>query len=165
MKEFSSFGALARHLEVMAAIGEEVTHHVTEEAAKIIQKDAKKKIGEYQGYAGPFAAWPELADATKDDRLSRGFTENDPLLRTGELRESITYTARGNEAVVGSDSDIALYQELGTETIPARSFLGGAAYESKLPVGEMAARTIIAWVSGLGWKRPAKVSLPGPNVT
>ena len=55
MKEFSSFGALARHLEVMAAIGEEVTHHVTEEAAKIIQKDAKTKIGEYQGYAGPFA--------------------------------------------------------------------------------------------------------------
>lgn len=31
------------------------------------------------------------------------------------------------EAYAGSDSDIAVYQELGTNRIPPRSFLGGAA--------------------------------------
>lgn len=155
MKEFSSFGAFARHLAVTAAIGEEVTHHITEKAAEIIKEDAQKRIGEYQDGVGPFVTWAPLADSTKEDRVAKGFTEDDPLLRTGELRDSIHVSAKGNEAVVGSDSDIALYQELGTEKgIPPRPFLGPAGYESKLNIGEMSAKTVIAWISGLGWKRP-----------
>lgn len=166
MKEFQSFGALGRHLGALAVIGEEVTHHIVEEAAKIVQKDAQKKIGNYQDHAGPFKAWDELADSTKDDKESGGYVGTDgmdyyqPLLRTGELRDSITYEAHGNEAIVGSDSDVAMYQEFGTETIPARSFLGAAAFEAKRAIGESAARTMIAWVAGLGWKRPQRFELP-----
>lgn len=159
MKEFTSFGAFARHLGVLAAVGEEVTHHVTEEAAKIIQRDAQHRLGEYQGYAGPFNSWAELADSTKADRVAKGFPENEPELRTGEMRDSIETSVKGNEAVVGSASDIAMYQELGTERMPPRPFLGPAAYEAKHPISEMAARSVIAWISGLGWKRP-QIKLP-----
>ena len=45
------------------------------------------------------------------------------------MRETIEHKVIGNEGHIGSDSDIALWQELGTDTIPARSFLGGAAFE------------------------------------
>jgi hypothetical protein len=51
-----------------------------------------------------------------------------PLLETGDLRSSIHHkaelTAAGAEGVVYSDSEIAVYQELGTSRgIPPRSFL------------------------------------------
>lgn len=159
--EFSSFGSFARHLGRLALIGEEVTHHVTEESAKIIQRDAKNKLGEYQDPAGPFNAWKSLADSTMAARELAGYPANEPLLVTGHLRDSITFMAHGNEAVVGSDDEIALYQELGTERggqehIPPRPFLGPAAFEAKHPIGVMAANTLIAWVSGRGWIRPTK---------
>jgi hypothetical protein len=161
MREFSSFGSFARHLEVIAAVGEEVTHHVTEQAAEIIKDDAQKRIGEYQDGVGPFVSWAPLADSTKADRVAQGFPEDEPLLRTGEMRDSVQVSARGDQAVVGSDSEIALWQEVGTDTIPPRPFLGPAGYDSKLNIGEMAAKTIVAWISGLGWKRPSQlIKLP-----
>lgn len=157
MREFSSFGSFARHLAVTAALGEEVTHHITERAAEIIQADAKKRIGEYQDGVGPFNSWAPLADATKADRAAQGFPEDEPLLRTGDLRDSIEVTARGNEAVIGSVGDIALYQEVGTDKIPPRPFLGPAGYDSKLNISELAAKTVLAWISGIGWKRPKRL--------
>lgn len=171
MKEFEGFGSFARHLGRLALIGEEVTHHITGEGAKLIQKDAKNRIGEYQDYAGPFNSWAELADMTKADRVAQGFPANEPLLRTGEMRDSIGVSCEGNKAVVGSASDIAMYQELGTDSngrsdnggIPPRPFLGPAAFEAKLPIGEIAAKTEIAWISGLGWKRPRSIELPSAS--
>lgn len=160
MKEFNSFGRFGAHLAKLALIGEEVSHHITEEGAKIIEKDAKARLGEYQGYAGPFNAWAELADSTKADRVAKGFPENEPELRIGEMRDSIEISAKGNEAAVGSASEIAMYQELGTEKMPPRPSLGPAAFESKRPIGEMGARTLAAWISGLGWKRPQRIELP-----
>lgn len=161
MKEFNSFGSFARHLMVVAAVGEEVTHHLAEKSAEIIQKDAQKRIGEYQDYEGPFNSWAPLADSSKADRVAKGFPEDEPLLRTGDLRDSIEVKARGNEAVIGSVGDIALYQEVGTDKIPPRPFLGPAGFASKLPIGELSAKTIVAWVSGLGWKRPSQlIKLP-----
>lgn len=97
------------------------------QAARIIEAEAKAEIGHYQGAAGPFAAWPELAEATKAERVRQGFTENDPLLRTGEMRDSISHVVGDREAAVGSNDEKAVWQELGTRTIPPRSFLGGAA--------------------------------------
>jgi len=108
----------------------EVDHAVhvgLERAARLIEAEAKEEIGVYQGAAGPFQQWKELADATKADRLAHGYSENDPLLRSGEMRDSISHAVGKDEAVVGSNSLIAVYQELGTSRIPARSFLGGAA--------------------------------------
>lgn len=161
MREFQSFGAFGRHLLAISAVGEEVTHHLAEKAAEIIKDDAQKRIGEYQEYTGPFNSWKPLAEATVADRIAQGFTPDDPLLRTGELRDSIEAVVKGNEAVVGSTSEIAMYQELGTAKIPPRPFLGPAIYDSKNSIGELAAKTIVAWVSGIGWKRPSQlIKLP-----
>lgn len=107
---------------------EEATHRGLERASRIIETEAKAEIGTYQGQAGPFSGWAALAEATKADRVRQGYPEDEPLLREGDMRDSIGHVVEGHEAVVGSDSEIAVYQELGTSRIPARSFLGGAAF-------------------------------------
>lgn len=157
MREFNSFGTFARHLKVTAALGEEVTHHITETAANIVKKDAKNRIGTYQDRSGNFAAWEPLAESTVADRVAKGYTPNDPLLREGVLRDSIEAETHGNEAVVGSTDEVALYQEVGTEHIPPRAFLGPALYENKNAISVMAGNTVLAWISGVGWHRPAKL--------
>lgn len=152
--EFNSFGAMGLHLTKLAAVGDAVTHHIAKEGGKAVQTDAKGRIGSYQDGVGPFPAWANLAEATVDDRLRKGFTPDDPLLRTGGLRDSIKVTVDGNDATIGSASEIALYQEQGTDKIPPRPFLGPAGFNSKETVGPVAALTTIAWVCGLAWRRP-----------
>jgi len=164
--EFSSFGAFARHLGRLALEGEEVTHHITEESAKLILARAQAKIGDYQPASGPFNGWAELADSTKDEKERLGYVGNggdhyQPLLREGVLRDSYEEQTRGNEAVVGSTDEVALYQELGDEHRPPRPVIGPAAYDSKQDIGEKAASTVVAWVSGVGWVRPRQlIKLP-----
>lgn len=148
MKSFTSFAGMAAEL-MGAALGiEGLNHELLEHAAKSIEKRAKEKIGEYQSEAGQFVAWAELADSTKQDRESQGYPEDEPLLRTGELRESIEHKVIGLVAHVGSDSDIAVYQELGTDKLPPRSFLGGAAHEKAPEVVEMIGSNVALHLAG-----------------
>jgi hypothetical protein len=61
-------------------------------------------------------------------KVELGYAPPDnPLLRTGDLRESIGSEAEGLTGIVGSTSKIGLYQELGTAnarlSIPPRPFL------------------------------------------
>jgi phage gpG-like protein len=129
MKEFGSIEAFVSHLATVAVAVREADHAILEEAAEKVEKRAKKKIGEYQDQVGPFIAWPELAEATKADRVKQGYPEDEPLLRSGEMRDSIEHTVGRDEAQIGSNNDKAVWQELGTEHIPPRSFLGGAMAE------------------------------------
>lgn len=129
---------------------EDATHRGLEKAARIIESEAKAEIGTYQGQAGPFAAWQELADATKADRVAQGFKENDPLLRTGDMRDSIGHVVSGHEAAVGSDSDIAVFQEMGTSKIPPRSFLGGAAFRKAEDVAKVLGHSAVMGLVGRG---------------
>jgi hypothetical protein len=129
MKEFSSFGDFARHLEALAAGMPAVELFVLQRIGVLVKERAKEKIGDYQSEAGPFAAWAPLADTTKADRLRKGYSEDDPLLRSGEVRESIDYVTLPPEVVIGSPLDIALWLEMGTEKMPPRSFLGASAFE------------------------------------
>lgn len=152
--EFRSFGALGAHFARLALAGEAVAHHVTEQAAQIVEKDAKARIGSYQDAEGPFGAWANLAPSTVDDRLRKGFSPDDPLLRTGDLRRSYGRKVAGATAVVGSTSPIALYQEQGTSTIPPRAVVGPAAIASRDAIGRVAATTLIAWISGTSYVKP-----------
>ena len=156
MKEFSLLG-FVEFLGNLPAAVEAQTHEMLELAARVVEREAKDSIGEYHGAAGPFAAWAELADATKADRVAKGYAENEPLLREGDLRDSIEHTVVGNEAHIGSNSDIAVYQELGTSRIPPRSFLGGAAVRKEREVVELIGSSVMRTLSGGG------VALPIPR--
>ncbi len=120
MQEFSLLGFI-EHLGKLGVEVVEAEHEAMERAAKVVEREAKSEIGEYQdSNTGPFPAWAELADATKDDCVRLGFTENDPGERTGEMRDSIGHVVRTPlfgeaEAVVGSDDDDLVYFEAGTE--------------------------------------------------
>jgi len=131
MREFAHIGEMVAHLATMAAAQTLAVHHGLKKCAERIEKTAKAEIGHYQPEVGPFAGWVELADSTKADRVAKGFTENDPLKRTGALADSISHQVGGLEAVIGSDSEIMVYQELGTSSIPPRAVLGPAAIRNK----------------------------------
>lgn len=146
--EFKSFGAFAAHLLVRKAATVEMLHLGLKHIAHSIEKTAKEELGVYQPEVGPFPAWPELAESTKDDRVAQGYPENEPLLREGTLRDSISHEVKGLEAAIGSTSDIAVYQELGTEKIPPRPFLGPAAFRNKDTIIKTTAIAAVAGISG-----------------
>lgn len=152
MTEFSSFGAFAAFLREVQAHEERALHQGVKKAARIIRDEARAEIGHYQDAAGPFPAWAELADATKADRARKGFTENDPLERTGELRDSIEDEVDGPEGVVGSRSKIALWMEMGTPNAahpsPPRSFLGGAAVRKESEAVNAMTEPVVAMLAG-----------------
>ncbi len=148
MREFDSLAAFATHL-VEVAIAEEIAlHHGLEKVASGIEKAAKGKIGTYQEASGPFPAWQELADSTKADRLNKGYDPDEPLLRDGTLRDSIQHEVEGLEAIIGSKSDIAAYQEFGTARIPPRPFIGPAAFENKNKIERILGEAAVAGIVG-----------------
>lgn len=129
MKQFNSltsFGAFMK-LAVPVTIAAEMKRGL-ETSAKLIEKTAKAEIGKYQPAVGPHPAWPELAESTQRERERLGFSPDEPLLRKGDLRDSIEREVHNLQAVIGSKSDIAAYQEFGTDKIPARPFMGPAAF-------------------------------------
>ena len=106
----------------MAEALSKAQHHALEEACVVIETEAKRVIGTYD------YGWKELADSTKADRVAQGFPENEPGLRTGEMRDLIGHKViDANLAYVGSDNDKLVFFELGTVRQPPRSVLGAAA--------------------------------------
>jgi HK97 gp10 family phage protein len=128
---FETMGQFADHL-LKASVGEVIAlQKGLEKCAVLVEKTAKSELGTYQPEVGPFQNWEELADVTKDDRVRLGYTENDPLLRSGNLQESITHEVAGLEAIIGSTSPVMAYQEFGTDKIPPRPVIGPAAFRNK----------------------------------
>jgi hypothetical protein len=148
MKEFTSFLQMAEHLIVLGLSEKVLEHRLLEHACVEIETLAKEKFGEYQDQAGPFAAWAPLAQATVDDRIAKGYSPNNPLLRSGETRDSIEHKVSGHEGHVGSDSDVLLFLELGTNKMPARSTLGAAAFEKEPEIREETGIGFSAWLAG-----------------
>lgn len=125
-----------RDLGKFGAMVEITRHEVLEEACQLVEKEAKDVIGEYRaGYN-----WPQLAQSTQEERARLGYPPNEPLLREGDLRASIEHTVAWDAGYVGSNSKIAVYQELGTSKIPPRPFLGGAAAAKEKEVLELGAK-------------------------
>jgi hypothetical protein len=94
----------------------------TEAVVSAAEEKAKAAIGTYS------LGWPQLAESTQADRAAKGYSPNDPLLRTGAMRDGIAHkaelSAEGAEGVVFSDDVKALWAELGTSRgEPPRSFL------------------------------------------
>lgn len=150
MIEFKDIDAFTAHLRGLIPAVEAAGHRGVEAAAEIIRDEAKAELGTYQDQIGPFLAWAELADNTKNDRVRQGYTENDPGLRSGEMRDSITCTARGQEAAIGSNDDKLVWFDQGTdqgasEHQPPREVLGGAAFrKGETAVNQIGARIVWA---------------------
>ncbi|MCJ7926441.1 MAG: hypothetical protein MUW55_11010 [Pantoea vagans] len=93
---------------------------------KEIEETAREEIGEYQPAVGPFNAWSPLEEATKTARMRSGYSADEPLLRSGGLRYTIESEVIGLAAIVGTKSEIGLWQEVGTDRVPPRPFIGPA---------------------------------------
>lgn len=134
MKTFNNPLKFAEYLASLAVKETLALQAGLKQAAKLVEKEAKKEIGHLQPEVGPFQKWEELAESTKEDKERKGYVFNDeynPLLRTGELHDSISHEVKGYEAAIGSTSEIMPYHEFGTVKMPARPVLGPAAFKNK----------------------------------
>ena len=102
------------------------------EAAKAMARDM---IGRDTNYG-----WAPLAPSTLADKERKGYPVPSPLLRTGELRDSIEAEAELLTAIVGSKDKRALYQEMGTRHIPPRPFIMPSAIKAGEALGEAVAK-------------------------
>ena len=108
-------------------------------ACELVAAEAQRVIGTYD------YGWPSLAPSTLAKKSA-----DTPLLETGALRASIQWNSSGNLGHVGSDSDIAVYQEYGTSRIPPRPFLAGAAMAMEPKIHDLFKRSVMAVVLGKG---------------
>ena len=104
-----------------------------------------------RGYIGQeLPDWAPLAETTTREKRRLGYSGQisitDPLLRTGELRDSIGYSIDPETWTlrVGSTDPVAIWQEEGTDTIPPRPFLARAAAEKADEVAAIIEREITA---------------------
>jgi hypothetical protein len=93
----------------------------------MVHKEARRVLGTYD------YGWPKLRAST----VSRKGKDS-PGINTGEMRDSIQWTAKGLEGQVGSDNQKAVWFELGTIHQPPRSFLAGAARAKGRAIQKMA---------------------------
>ncbi|MBB3175398.1 phage gpG-like protein [Endobacter medicaginis] len=126
-------GQFAAHLAGAAARSKALEHQLLERVGELVQQRAKSYLGHEQD------GWPALAESTISEKQRHGYPTPSPLLRDGELRDSIRHAVDGHRVVIGSTSEISVYQELGTERIPPRPFLAKAAVESEPEIRRMAA--------------------------
>jgi phage gpG-like protein len=71
-----------------------------------------------------------------------------PSRQTGELADSIGVSADADEALVGSTSEIALYQERGTATVPPRPFFSVIAADHAEAAAEAVGAAVAAAIRG-----------------
>ena len=126
MREFGDINSFVSHLAVMEIGVRKGLESGLERVAKKVEKSAKAELGTYQPEVGPFQDWADLADSTKEQRVSQGYTEDDPGLRNGKMRDSIKHQVDGLEAQIGSNDDKLVYFEFGTDKQPPRPVLGPA---------------------------------------
>ena len=165
--DFDSPGKFAEFLSMVvvpnvATALEEGLHEVGEH----VVQEAKSKFGHYQKQVYKFPAWAELSSRTKSNRMSEGFPENEPLLRTGNTRDSIDYQVSGGDVVVGSSEPTMVYHELGTKTEPPRPVLGPAMYQARNMIrGIMGKATVLAIVPGMKITKVSGFKRTGPRLT
>lgn len=107
-------------------------HEIGEAAEQI----ARGKVGEYQPEVGPFPAWAPLAESTVEDKTRQGYAPPDnPLLREGDLRDSVGHHVEPMLLEVGSTDPVMRYHETGTSKMPPRPVIGPAMLET-VPVAQ-----------------------------
>lgn len=123
-------------------------------AGAMIAEEAKSYIGSYQPTRDPdFPAWAPLTPQTQAERVRLGYSPDDPLLRSGALRDAIEVRVAGFAVSVGVPAtpvagsnatlgEIASWMEWGTATVPRRPFLLPAAFGKRYAAIELVWATI-----------------------
>jgi HK97 gp10 family phage protein len=148
MTNFANIVSFVAHLETIKrdlhALGPAIVRH----GAEAIRQQAKAYIGTYDA----IPQWPQLAPSTQKERAKKGFAANEPLLRSGELRDSIEVTIAhdGLSAEIGSNNKKAVWAEIGTSRAPPRPFLGPAADIMGPQIAKAAGRAALAVCLGRG---------------
>jgi hypothetical protein len=122
---------------------EERNKDALRKACDLVRDEAKALIGTYD--AGD---WPQLLAATQRERERLGYPPNEPLLRSGELRDSIVSTIliEGHLGEIGSDDPVARWMEMGTGTVPPRSFLMTAYLRKEQEIADLFGdQLVLAW--------------------
>lgn len=166
MREFDNILDFTNHLSmvVMPNIPIALAEGLDEVGEQIV-RSAKMKFGHYQRRVYRFPKWAPLAEATKENRVAQGFSEDEPLLRTGATRDSITYEIKDGDLVVGSTEPTMVYHEAGTKTEPPRPVLGPAMYEAKDMIRDvMGKATVLALVPGLKTAKLTGFRRTGPRM-
>jgi len=150
-KEFKSLSAFAKHILKVAESFDKYEAKASEFLGKILEKEAQDKIGHYQETAGPFAAWAPLKESTKKDKERQGYVFNadyNPEYRTGELKESISYSyiPSLHKILLGSTSQIMVYQEEGTRYMAPRSMIGATMYQSPPIINSVMGGMLRDWI-------------------
>lgn len=162
-----SLTSLAAHFGVMATHVQHIEEEMLAHACEMIADRAKEVIGTYS------YSWPQLAPATQTSRTQLGFPPNEPLLRSGELRDSIEWVVdrgasflpsrtsdsffeRGHHGYVGSNNMKAVWNFLGTPTIPARDPILDATMQLMPQIEQHFGQRFHAWLSGTSWTSTAK---------
>lgn len=128
------FGSVTDFLTHMSVVHQRIERHTErglERVAKVLAKDMRQQIGHYQPAVGPFPSWDALSPTYEARKVAAGFKAGAPLLRTGEMRDSIGHEVKGDQAVIGAKDPKAIAHELGTAKIPPRPFIGPAVFRNR----------------------------------
>ncbi|HHW4682570.1 MAG TPA: hypothetical protein ACQGQI_05175 [Xylella sp.] len=148
MKSFRSLATCAAEMTALEAGVVFQLEKGLEAVAAKIGHTAKQALGQYQEAVGPFPGWEELADSTKADRVRQGYTENDPGLHSGQMRDSIEHQTQGLEAVIGSSDDRLVWFELGTTKQPPRPVLGPAVEHTREAIRKIVGSAVVKGLLG-----------------
>lgn len=148
MKEFGDIANFITHLAAVETNLISHLHNGLEKAAQVVEKTAKEEIGTYQQAIGPFPSWAALAQSTQDDRVQKGFSPDDPGLRTGQMRDSISHETVGLEAAIGSDDQNLVFFEFGTPKQPPRPVLGPAVEHNHAKIEELLGHATVHGLMG-----------------
>lgn len=104
---FEGLESFGRFLGESAERSERVHKEAVKLAAEVLYVRSRSIFGDSAKLAS-------LADATQADRVKKGYSANDPLLRNGKLlRDSVSKDVDDDSAFVGSDEPIMAYHEFG----------------------------------------------------
>ena len=148
MRDFNSLAEFGAHLVTLQAAESLALHKGLDQVARLVEKTAKDEIGQYQPAIGPFPEWAPLAASTEAEKARMGFPLDAPLLRTGEMRDSIQHETNGFEAIVGSTDDKMVYHEFGTDKIPPRPVIGPAAFSNQEKIQEILGTAVVSGFIG-----------------
>lgn len=181
MKTFANIESFLVHIAKISAKSQQIQTRAMRDAAEVLQTEAKSSLGHYKSAAGPFNAWADLSERTQTEREKMGYTSNDPLLRSGELRDHIDISFDSQNAVVGVPSeivgsgskadptrdigDIAADMEFGTNgkfPIPSRPFLGRSGFVKGHQAAAAAAEVITDALAGRAYRAPKAATSSDP---